>query len=74
MENLLKEIPQNCEPAINIREAAKLLDCSYKTIHHLAVTGKIPYFRVGNRLKFRASALDEWMRNKLQSSSPSVSR
>jgi nitrogen PTS system EIIA component len=57
-----------CEPLINARVAAKLLDTSEKTVKRMAARGELPALRVGNRWKFRASELDEWMRSRLLSS------
>jgi excisionase family DNA binding protein len=57
-----------CEPLINARAAAALLDASEKTVKRMAARGELPAFRVGNRWKFRASELDEWMRSRLLSS------
>ncbi len=56
-----------CEPLIDAEKAAKLLNCSAKTVKRMAARGEIPSIRLGNRWKFRSSELDEWMRSKLRS-------
>lgn len=55
------------ECSIDPEEAAKILNTSSKTAKRMAARGEIPAFRVGNRWKFLASALDEWRRKRLAS-------
>ena len=57
----------NCEPLITAEEAAELLSCSPKTVKRMAMQAKIPAMQIGNRWRFRASLLDEWMRDQLLS-------
>jgi excisionase family DNA binding protein len=54
-----------CEPLIDPEKAAQLLGCSERQIKRMAAENEVPALRVGNRWKFRASALDEWMRKQL---------
>ena len=55
------------EPLINAEQAGRLLDCSAKTVKRMAEDQEIPAIQIGNRWKFRASLLDEWLRAKLES-------
>jgi excisionase family DNA binding protein len=62
-----------CEPAITAVEACKILGLKRAaTVLKWAREGKIPSIREGDGprpyVRFRASALDEWMRQKLHSS------
>ena len=54
-----------CEPLITAEQAAEILNCSSKTVKRMAVRGQIPAMQIGNRWRFRASLLDEWMRSQL---------
>ena len=56
-----------CEPLIDAQAAAKLLCTSARTVKRMAARGEIPAIRVGKCWRFRASALDEWMRGQLNS-------
>jgi excisionase family DNA binding protein len=51
-----------CEPAIDAQAAAKILGVCVRTVKRMAERGELPAFRIVNRWRFRASALDEWMR------------
>jgi excisionase family DNA binding protein len=55
-----------CEPLINANEAAQILAVSAKTVKRMADRGEIPALRIGNRWRFRASELDEYIRRKLR--------
>ena len=62
-----------CEPAITAAEACKLLGLKRPgTVLKWAREGKIPCIRIGEGkgayVRFRASALDAWMRQQLNSS------
>ncbi len=60
------ELPA-CEPFIDLEEAAKILKCHPNTVRKYAKQRIIPAIKLGPTWKFRASALDEWMRRQLQS-------
>ena len=55
------------EPLLTASEAAELLRIHEKTALSFARQGKIPAIRVGAGWRFRASALDKWVREKLES-------
>jgi excisionase family DNA binding protein len=66
-------VETNCEPAITAAEACKLLGLKRPgTVLKWAREGKIPCIRLGQGkgayVRFRASALDAWMRERLHSS------
>jgi len=58
----------DCETLIDPQPAADLLGIHVTTLKAMAAKGGIPGMKIGNRWKFRASALDEWIRRQLQSS------
>lgn len=47
----------------NIKEVAEYLKCSISGIRNLVRSKSIPNFRVGNRLYFKKSSIDNWIRN-----------
>src|SRR5579863_2182895 len=51
------------EPMLNTEEAAALLQIHPKTLQRMARQGSVPAFRIGDLWRFRASALDEWLRS-----------
>jgi excisionase family DNA binding protein len=56
-----------CEPLIDAKAAAVLMDSNPKTVKRMAQRREIPAIQIGNRWKFRASEIDEWMRRGLVS-------
>jgi excisionase family DNA binding protein len=54
-----------CEPLIDAIAAGKILGVSAKTVKRLAVNGEISALQIGNRWRFRASALDEYVRHRV---------
>ncbi len=59
---------QTIEPAIDAKEAAKILNLHPGTVLRMARAHELPSFRIGRIWRFRASALDEWMRAQINSS------
>jgi excisionase family DNA binding protein len=52
---------------LNVEEVAELLGVSTDVIYSMVKQGKIPYFKVGNRLiRFQASSIQEWMNEQEQ--------
>lgn len=43
------------------KQAAQYIGCSYWTILEMAKKGQVPHIRVGKRVLFRQTVLDEWM-------------
>lgn len=56
-----------CEPLIDAKAAAVIIDSCPKTVKQMAARNQLPAIRIGNRWKFRASALDEWLKSELTS-------
>jgi excisionase family DNA binding protein len=56
------------ERLLDSQEAAKLLNIHPKTIAQMARRGEIPAMRIGKFWRFRASALDKWVRSAVDSS------
>ena len=51
----------SAEPLLNARQLADLLGFSPATIQDWSEAGRIPGFRVGGRLRFRASEVEAWL-------------
>ncbi|MDQ6910877.1 MAG: helix-turn-helix domain-containing protein [Actinomycetota bacterium] len=49
------------EPLLSIADAARYLNASTTTVRNLAVGGKVRSTRVGDRIRFRRTWLDEWI-------------
>jgi excisionase family DNA binding protein len=56
------------EPLMDVESAAKALRLHPKTLMRMAREGLIPAFHVGRYWLFRASLIDAWLSEKLQSS------
>jgi excisionase family DNA binding protein len=52
------------EPFIPMKEARVIVPLSESTYYHYAAEGKIPCYRIGSRLLFKASELVEWVESK----------
>ena len=48
------------------REAAQFLGVSTRYLWTLRTTGKLPYIRVGNRVKYRIEDLRRWAAEQVQ--------
>jgi excisionase family DNA binding protein len=55
------------ERVLNTEEAAALLQIHPKTLQKMAREGTVPAFRIGDLWRFRASALDAWLRSGVSS-------
>ena len=66
--------PQNpvFEPLLDSQQAAELIQIHPKTLQKMARAGRIPAIRIGDLWRFRASALDEWVRRAVNFPSPLV--
>lgn len=47
----------------NIKELSSYLKISPSEIRKLVRQNQIPYFRVGNRIKFEKQSINEWIEN-----------
>jgi nitrogen PTS system EIIA component len=54
-------VPTQPERLLTAREIAELLGFSASTVVDWAERGKVPAFKVGGRLRFRASEVEEWL-------------
>lgn len=72
LQNSQTETPSGrFERVLNSDEAAALLQIHPKTLQRMARRGVVPGSRIGDLWRFRASALDEWLRSGLCSKSDS---
>jgi excisionase family DNA binding protein len=53
----------NFEPLISVPEAAALLQIHEKTVQKMCRLGTLPAIRFGKCWKFRASMLDQWVKD-----------
>ena len=51
----------NVKPIIRSEEAAAFAGTSIEHLHHLTSTRQIPYYKMGNKLYFKKSELEQWM-------------
>jgi len=49
------------EVILNINELSSYLKCSVSTIRNLVKKSKIPYFRIGVKLYFKLTSIEEWI-------------
>ena len=55
------------EPTLNSQQAAALLQIHPKTLQKMARQGRVPAHKIDDLWRFRASELDEWLRNEVSS-------
>lgn len=49
------------DPLLTIDELCALLKLEPQTIYQLTYRGRIPHFKIANRLRFRLSEIVEWI-------------
>ncbi|MBN2325937.1 MAG: helix-turn-helix domain-containing protein [Candidatus Omnitrophica bacterium] len=49
---------------MNVNEVARYLKLSVKAIYELTHLEKIPFTKIGRRLRFRRAAIDAWLEKK----------
>ena len=47
--------------ALGIKSAAEFIGCSEWKLRQLVKEGKIPFYRIGNRIKFSSNSLSKWV-------------
>lgn len=52
-------------PLLTVKEVARYLVLSEKTVYRLANTGKLPAVKVGGQWRFEPERLDNWLGNKI---------
>jgi excisionase family DNA binding protein len=57
----------SCEPLIDAKQAAEILNISPTKLKRMARAGQVPAIQIGNRWKFRASWLDKWLNSRVPS-------
>jgi len=55
------------EPLLDLEQAAALLGMHWKTLETMARAHRVPALKVGKRWRFRASALNRWLEDGLNS-------
>ena len=46
---------------LRMKDVARYLNCHPSTIYRLVARREIPHFRLGSDLRFRKSAIDDWI-------------
>jgi excisionase family DNA binding protein len=54
------------EAVVRAEQIAPMLDCSTKTVLRMAKAGQIPAVQIGKLWRFRKSAIDAWLKARLQ--------
>lgn len=58
---------------LNIDEAADYLGIAPDTLYRYAASGEIPAFKLGNRWRFRLTAINKWM-EKMEGESANIGK
>lgn len=64
----MKELPKVERTTLTMKETAEYLGVSYWLVNQLVRRKQIPCARVGGRVLFRVQALDEYLKEKEESS------
>jgi excisionase family DNA binding protein len=67
----MTDINTTFEPLMNVEAAAQTLCLHPKTLMKMAREQRIPAFRIGRYWLFRASLIDAWLKQQLQSTAAS---
>jgi excisionase family DNA binding protein len=59
----LQERPAPIDPLLTIDELCDLLKVEPATIYQMTYRGKIPHYKIANRLRFRQSEILAWIDN-----------
>jgi len=59
--NSLQERPAPIDPLLTIDELCDILKVEPATIYQLTYRGKIPHYKITNRLRFRQSEILSWI-------------
>jgi excisionase family DNA binding protein len=51
---------------LTVEQAADKIGMSVAWVYRAAADGRLPSFKAGNRLRFRAEALEAWMKDREQ--------
>ena len=64
----MNELPKVERTTLTMKETAEYLGISYWLVNQLVRRKQIPYARVGGRVLFRVQALEEYLKEKEESS------
>jgi excisionase family DNA binding protein len=61
---IMGTVPENVTPEkwVNLEDIAIHLSMSEDTVRTWVKEGKLPFYRVGKRYKFKISEVDDWIR------------
>jgi len=59
--NKIADQSAQVDPLLTIDEVCALLKLEPQTIYQLTYRGRIPHFKIANRLRFRRSEIVEWI-------------
>ena len=64
-DSIMNNTPENTMPEkwVNLEDIAVYLSMSEDSVRTWFKEGKLPYYRVGKRYKFKISEVDEWIRS-----------
>ena len=62
IENITSTSETSPEKWVNLEDIAVYLSMSEDTVRTWIKEGKLPFYRVGKRYKFKISEVDEWIR------------
>ncbi len=60
LEQIQKTVSKQSKPIMGLEECASYLNISRNTIYHWVSTNRIPFYRLGKKLLFRVSEVNEW--------------
>ncbi len=52
------------EPVVTRKEIASLLGLSVETIDRMAKSGGLPYYKLGDSVRFRISEVERWLKER----------
>ena len=59
--NKVSDQRSQIDPLLTIHEVGALLKLEPQSIYQLTYRGKIPHYKIANRLRFRLSEIAEWI-------------
>lgn len=60
-----KQMSDQPDEILTIDEVAAYLKAGKRTVYRLAVSGKLPAFKLGGTWRFRRGNLDQWIANRI---------
>ena len=61
MGNLVSNEGQPLDRLLSVRQVSQILGSHPHTIYGWVEEGKLPCLRIGSRIKFRESVIEEWL-------------